>query len=107
MNSRSAAASTRSRQHAAWTLGRWIAAGALEQADIEDELYMAALHNGLVHDDGQRQTWGTIHSGLGAGPQQPIDLDADARLEGGLRSERGSASCGAHPDTWPEQAGRR
>ena len=42
MNSRSAAASTRSRQHAAWTLGRWIAAGALEQADIEDELYMAA-----------------------------------------------------------------
>jgi len=68
MNSRSAAASTRSRQHAAWTLGRWIAAGALEQADIEDELYMAALHNGLVHDDGQRQTWGTIHSGLGARP---------------------------------------
>jgi hypothetical protein len=40
---------------------------------------MAALHNGLVHDDGQRQTWGTIHSGLGAGLQQPIDLDANER----------------------------
>ena len=24
--------------HAAWTLGRWIAAGALEQADVEDTL---------------------------------------------------------------------
>ncbi len=38
---------------------------------------MAALHNGLVHDDGERQTWATIRSGLSAGLQQPIDLDAD------------------------------
>ena len=65
--------------HAAWTLGRWIAAGALEQADIEDALYVAALSNGLVHDDGERQTWATIRSGLGAGLQQPKDLDADER----------------------------
>lgn len=63
----------------AWTLGRWIAAGALEQADIEDALYVAALSNGLVHDDGERQTWATIRSGLGAGLQQPKDLDADER----------------------------
>ena len=65
--------------HAAWTLGRWIAAGALGQADVEDALYVAALHNRLVHDDGQRQTWATIRSGLGAGLQQPKDLDADRR----------------------------
>ena len=43
--------------HAAWTLGRWIAAGALEQAEVEDALYVAALSNGLVHDDGERRTW--------------------------------------------------
>jgi hypothetical protein len=65
--------------HAAWTLGRWIAAGALEQAEVEDALYVAALTNGLVRDDGARQTWATIRSGLSAGLQQPIDLDADRR----------------------------
>jgi hypothetical protein len=63
--------------HAAWTLGRWVAAGALEQRDVEDELYSAAVANGLVVDDGDRQTWATIRSGLSAGLQQPIDLDAD------------------------------
>ncbi len=62
---------------AAWTLGRWVAAGALEQGDVEDELYAAADHNGLVADDGARQCWATIRSGLSAGLQQPIDLDAD------------------------------
>jgi hypothetical protein len=32
--------------HAVWTLGRRIAAGALEQADVEDALYAAAVANG-------------------------------------------------------------
>ena len=59
--------------------GHWIAAGALEQAEVEDVLYVAALNNGLVHDDGQRRTWATIRSGLRTGLQQPIDLDADDR----------------------------
>jgi hypothetical protein len=49
---------------AAWTLGRWVAAGALEQSEVEDGLYDAAERNGLVADDGQRQTWATIRSGL-------------------------------------------
>ena len=52
---------------AAWTLGRWIAAGVLEQANVEDELYAAAVLNGLVVDDGDRQCWATIRSGLSAG----------------------------------------
>jgi hypothetical protein len=62
--------------HAAWTLGRWIAAGALDQGEVEDALYVAALHNGLVSDpkDGPRKTWATIRSGLGAGLQEPRDL---------------------------------
>ena len=64
---------------AAWTLGRWVAAGALEQADVEDELYSAAEVSGLVTDDGDRQCWATIRSGLGAGLQEPIDLAADSR----------------------------
>ncbi|MBV9322865.1 MAG: HNH endonuclease [Chloroflexi bacterium] len=62
--------------HAAWTLGGWIAAGALEQAEVEDGLYAAAARNGLVGDDGERQTWSTIRSGLSAGLQQAADLDA-------------------------------
>jgi hypothetical protein len=57
-------------------LGRWVAAGALDQADVEDELYAAAEVNRLVADDGDRQTWTTIRSGMGAGLQEPIDLDA-------------------------------
>jgi hypothetical protein len=63
---------------AAWTLGRWVAAGALAQSDVEDELYAAAECNGLVADDGARQCWATIRSGLSAGLQQPIDLDGRA-----------------------------
>jgi HNH endonuclease len=63
---------------AAWTLGRWVAAGSLEQVDVEDALYEAAELNGLVEDDGDRQCWATIRSGLGAGLQHPIDLDASA-----------------------------
>jgi len=38
-----------------WSLGRWVAAGALDQADMEDGLYEAADRNGLAADDGQRQ----------------------------------------------------
>jgi hypothetical protein len=65
--------------HAAWTLGRWVAAGALEQAEVEDALYAAAERNGLVADDGPRQCWATIRSGLAAGLQQPIDPDDTTR----------------------------
>jgi hypothetical protein len=59
--------------HAAWTLGRWVAAGKLEQRDVEDGLYAAAERCNLVADDGQRQCWATIRSGLGAGLLEPID----------------------------------
>jgi hypothetical protein len=61
---------------AAWTLGRWVAAGALDQADVEDALYGAAEINDLVDDDGTRQCWATIRSGLSAGLLEPIDLHA-------------------------------
>ena len=60
----------------AWKLGRWVAGDALEQADVEDGLYAAAVANDLVTDDGERQCWATIRSGLGAGLQEPVDLDA-------------------------------
>jgi hypothetical protein len=62
---------------AAWTLGSWVTAGALDQIDVEEELYAAADANGLVADDSARQCWATIRSGPGSGLQQPIDLDAD------------------------------
>lgn len=50
-----------------WTLGHCIAAA--------DALYAAAERNGLVSEDGERQTWATIRSGLGAG----LNLSANAR----------------------------
>jgi hypothetical protein len=58
---------------AAWTLGRWVAAGALKQQDVEDALYEAAEVIGLVADDSDRQCWATIRSGLGAGLLYPIE----------------------------------
>jgi len=61
---------------AAWSLGRWIAAGALEQTEVEEQLYGAAQRNGLPSDDGERHTWATIRRGLIKGLQQPIDLTA-------------------------------
>jgi len=51
--------------------------GALDQATVEDALYVAAERNGLVADDGQRQCWTTSRSGLSKGLLRPIDLDAD------------------------------
>jgi hypothetical protein len=51
--------------------------GALEQIVVEDALYAAAAHNGLVDDDGERQCWATIRSGLSAGLQEPINLLRD------------------------------
>jgi HNH endonuclease len=64
----------------AWKLGQWVAAGALDQGEVEDALYGAAERNGVVADDGARQCWATIRSGLSAGLQQPIDLDAEDRV---------------------------
>jgi hypothetical protein len=52
---------------AAYTLSRWIAAGLLEQDEVEDALFAAAQRNGLLAEDGERQTWATIRSGLSAG----------------------------------------
>ena len=39
--------------HAAWTLGHWVAAGALDQREVEDPLYAAAEQHGLVAEDGE------------------------------------------------------
>jgi hypothetical protein len=60
--------------------GRWadgVAAGALEQSNVENALYAATVANGLVADDGESQCWATIRSGLGASLQTPADPDAD------------------------------
>jgi hypothetical protein len=56
-----------------------VAAGALDQAAVEDALYAAAEQNGLVANNGARQCWATIRSGLSKGLLQPKDLDADER----------------------------
>jgi hypothetical protein len=57
--------------HVAWKLGRWIAAGALEQAGVEDALYAAVKANGLVADDGERQCWPRSAAGSAPGCSSP------------------------------------
>ena len=53
------------------------AAGALQQHDVEDALYAAAVANGLVADDRERKCWATIRSGLSAGRREPVESGAD------------------------------
>ena len=60
---------------AAWTLGRWIALGALDQNKAEDHLFATTERNGLSSDDGPRQTWATIRSGIAAGMKSPLETD--------------------------------
>ena len=52
-------------------------------------LYAAAVANGLVADDGARQCWATIRSGLSKGLLRPVDLDADAGPRGRRRRWKG------------------
>src|SRR5712691_11866353 len=51
----------------------------VNRREVEDVLCAAAELDGLVADDGQRQCWATIRSGMDSGPQQPVDLDAEDR----------------------------
>jgi hypothetical protein len=43
----------------------------LGESEVEDALYAAAAQNGVLGDDGERQTWATIRSGLSAGLAHP------------------------------------
>ena len=73
--------------------GHWVAAGGLAQGEMEDALYAAAEPNGLSVGDGQRPCWGQHPQRLGAGLQQPVDLDADDRppAQNRRRATRGSS----------------
>jgi hypothetical protein len=42
---------------------------------LRDGLYASVEQNGLVADDGERQCWATIRSGLAAGLRRPLDLE--------------------------------
>jgi len=58
---------------AAWTLGCWVAAGALDLGDVEDKLHA----RGSAERAGRRwrsPVLGDIRSGLRAGLQEPMDL---------------------------------
>jgi hypothetical protein len=50
--------------------------GRARLGEVEDALYAAAIRIGLVSDDGPRQTWATIRSGLGVGLRVQADVDS-------------------------------
>jgi hypothetical protein len=43
--------------------------------------YDAATRNGLVADDGERQCWATIRSGLSVGLEQPVDANVSTHKD--------------------------
>ena len=60
---------------AAWTLGHWVAAGALEQSEVEDALCTAVVTTAWSPTTANASAGPRSGSGLGAGLQEPIDLD--------------------------------
>jgi hypothetical protein len=56
---------------ASFNLFQIVAGGALDEDDVRNELYTAAVACGLVDDDGEATVWATIESGAKAGRQQP------------------------------------
>lgn len=58
----------------AFSLGTLVGAGALSRTDAEAGLYAAAVSNGLVATDGEREVWAKIRRGLDAGIKQPRDI---------------------------------
>ena len=91
---------------AVFTLGRWIAAGRLEQTVVENALYAAAERNGLVADDGHRQCWATIRSGLSAGLQQPSTwMLSDAGYDRSHTSRGGPGGRARHTASTSRSAG--
>ena len=56
---------------ASFCLSQLVAGGELNAADVEAALIDAATANGLVAEDGMRQTMATIRSGARAGLQHP------------------------------------
>jgi hypothetical protein len=55
----------------AFSLGRQVAAGRLNEDEVRQELLKAAEANGSIKDDGLRAAQNSIASGLGDGMQQP------------------------------------
>ena len=55
----------------AFNLGQLVGAGLLTADVVERELYSAAIANGYVQKDGERETMGTINSGLRSGMSKP------------------------------------
>jgi putative DNA primase/helicase len=56
---------------AAFNLGQLVAGGLLNESEVYDRLYSAAVACGLVKDDGRAAVEKTIASGLGAGMEKP------------------------------------
>jgi hypothetical protein len=75
----------------AWKLGQWVAAGALDQGEVDDALYATAERNGLVPTMASASAGATIRSGLSTELQRPIDLDADDHPPRRRRSRRPKA----------------
>lgn len=59
----------------AFWLGRYVAAGLLDESDVVAELKTACQRNRLIHDDGKHAFYATLDSGLGDGMNHPMTDD--------------------------------
>jgi hypothetical protein len=66
---------------AAFTMGGFIGAGAIERAEVEAALTTACDRSGLMKDDGPSSVEKTISSGIGKGMTRPIATNDTATVE--------------------------
>jgi putative DNA primase/helicase len=82
----------------AYRLGRMVARGWIDRADVEAALLDALHANGYVDDDGLRSAKDTLRSGLDAGEQNPhpdlADQEADSGGDGGGDDDGGDDDGG-------------
>lgn len=76
---------------AAFTMGGFVAAGAISRAEVEASLTNASHRNGLAKDDGMTAVEKTIASGLQSGVAHPFSLD-DTATTGDNAAEIGLTS---------------
>lgn len=65
----------------AFVIGTFVGAGAVSRADAEAQLYAAAVSNGLVKTDGEKQCRDKIRRGLDSGERQPRQVPAPGVVE--------------------------
>src|SRR5262249_32303008 len=89
---------------AAFSLGQLVEAGHLDEDEVVDRLYDAAVANILVEDDGPRAVMATIRSGLRGGSGHPRGIPKRKRTHHGSSAAEDAHETSSTADGLPAHA---